>query len=461
MYSLLKRRLGYIICFCKAAAFASVLVFGYKLVDYAVLEYLTTYFTNSSNYNLKKAAAFVNIQEGLSASFAFINIWYAFRSPLTVIIRSAVSCICGLVALFLTTLAQFREKTDMFNIIGVVLLAAGEAGLKTFLKAFLGDQLRAHEPKPSENENPSVNENPSENENPSVNKNRVKARRTTWWIVAWICSVIAAYYVNDTPWPKTLIISASIMGVTLILFLLGICFYHSKESADRGTVRGVKEIKRVFKMVPLWINFVVLGLLVSTANTFFPEQGYNMNNSKFYIVVLIIPSVLQKIKGFLSILFVPNWDKKTKNQVNKWKIGAGMMLSIFCFAVAWRVEVHRLNIVNKEGGNSDENIPMSVFWLAPQFFLLGLMLVLATDGLDKIVIDQFKESPEYATTINEFVIGIGSFLNILYVHVNGSLFSETLNESQLDKHYQTCTVVSFINFCSYIFISAIYTSNEG
>ncbi|XP_044500298.1 protein NRT1/ PTR FAMILY 5.6-like [Mangifera indica] len=501
-------RLSYI-CFCKAAAFASVLVFGYKLVDYAVLQYLTTYFTDSSNYNLEKAATFVNSREVLSASFAFIYIRYAFRSPLTVIICSAAFCICGLVALFLTTLALFREKTDIFNIIGVVHLAAGEAGLKTFLKAFLGDQLRAHEP--------------------NHNENQVKARRRMWWVVAWICSVLAAYYVNDTLWLKTLIISASIMGVTLILFLLGICFYHSKESADRGrrlaifpvlwasilnrnldyptsprqfyrnngnqlclsppikilrrldksaisdpsyrsaddqrkagrlcTVKEVEEIKCVFRMVPLWVNFVVLGLLVSTANTFFPEQGYNMNNSKFYIFVLIIPSVLGKIKGFLSILFVPNWDEKTKNQVNKWKIWAGMVLSIFCCAVAWRVEVHRLNIVNKEGGNSDENTPMSVFWLAPQFFLLGLMLVLATDGLDEIAIEQFEELPkEYVTTINEFVIAIGSFLNIVYVHANGSRFSKSLNEIHLDKHYHTLTVVSFINFCIYLFISPIYTA---
>ncbi|XP_044497785.1 protein NRT1/ PTR FAMILY 5.5-like isoform X2 [Mangifera indica] len=395
----------------------------------------------------------------------------------------------------------------------------GEPGLKTFLKAFFCDQLRAQEPKPY------------------VKEDRVQARRRMRWLVAWSCSLPAVFYVfSPSNWPKTFIISASIMGVTLILFLLGIRVYRCKESAGHGrrlpifsvfkasllkwkldyptspnhffrndenqlclsprikilrrldksaivessnlspeeqrnagrlcTVREVKEIKLLFKMIPLWINFVVLGLLVSTGDTFFPEQGNNLNDdADLCTVLLIIRSISPIILGFLLKLVVRNWDTKTKKQAQILKIWAGMMLSVFCCAVAWRVEVHRLNIVNKEGlqYKPDDVIPMSIFWLAPQFILLGLTQALASDGLNEFVTYEFPESTQkYVKSINEFVIGIGSFLNILCVHANGSLFSDTLNLSRLDKYYKTLTVVSFINFCScFLFISTIYASNEG
>ncbi|XP_031262808.1 protein NRT1/ PTR FAMILY 5.5-like [Pistacia vera] len=230
------------------------------------------------------------------------------------------------------------------------------------------------------------------------------------------------------------------------------------------TVTEVQELKLLFKMVPLWTTFLVFGLVVSTGKTFFPEQGNNMDSPDLIIYVLIIPSISRKIKGYL-LKFVANWATKPKKEAQMLKIWAGMMLSIFCCVVAWRVEVHRLNIVNEKGlldKPDNEIIPMSIIWLAPQFCLLGLMQGLATDGLNEFVIDQFPESmEEYVTAINEFVIGIGSFLNILYVHANQSLFSITLNHSRLDKYYKTLTVVSFINFCCYIFISTIYTSNDG
>ncbi|XP_044497793.1 uncharacterized protein LOC123219896 isoform X2 [Mangifera indica] len=82
--------------------------------------------------------------------------------------------------------------------------------------AFFADQLRAQEPKRY------------------VNEDRVQARRRMWWLVTWFCSAAAVLFVYNASWPKFFIISVSIMGSTLILFLLGICVYHCKESAGRG-----------------------------------------------------------------------------------------------------------------------------------------------------------------------------------------------------------------------------------
>lgn len=137
-----------------------------------------------------------------------------------------------------------------------------------------------------------------------------------------------------------------------------------------------------------------------------------------------------------------------------------MVLSTCCCSLAWRVEVHRLKILNDEGlqGKLNDRIPMSIFWLAPQFCLLSLTGGLALNGLNKLLRDQLPElMQDYVSAINGFVMnGIGSFLNILCVHANKNLLDSTLNHSCLDKFYMRISIIGFVNLCYYWNISTMY-----
>ncbi|GLT70621.1 hypothetical protein SLA2020_426890 [Shorea laevis] len=55
-----------------------------------------------------------------------------------------------------------------------------------------------------------------------------------------------------------------------------------------------------------------------------------------------------------------------------------MLFSILCCITAAKVETKRLDVIKIYGllDKPDEEIPMSMFWLLPQFFLLG-----ALDGI--------------------------------------------------------------------------------
>ncbi|KAK0585143.1 hypothetical protein LWI29_023930 [Acer saccharum] len=63
--------------------------------------------------------------------------------------------------------------------------------------------------------------------------------------------------------------------------------------------------------------------------------------------------------------------------------------------------------------------------------------VFSADGLEKFMIDELPKSMQkYALAMNEYVIdGIGSFVNILFMHTNRTLFDSTLDGSRLDKYY--------------------------
>ncbi|KAK9286273.1 hypothetical protein L1049_014662 [Liquidambar formosana] len=121
--------------------------------------------------------------------------------------------------------------------------------------------------------------------------------------------------------------------------------------------------------------------------------------------------------------------------------------------------IKRKNLQN----DTDEPISMSVFWLVPQFFLIGLMEGLAEDGLDDFFSDQVTESmARYGPPINECALGIGKFLNVLCVFVFRSWFSQTIDSSHLDKYYTMLAALSLGNLCFYCIVSTcIFAQNEA
>ncbi|KAI9196190.1 hypothetical protein LWI28_021797 [Acer negundo] len=497
--------------FCMAAAFVSVLVFGYDLVRSSVLDIFITYFTDEpTEYHLVKAAELATVLEGVSASLGIVVAYMldALFSNLTIISCSIASTIFGLV-LFTLNLMIWRGRYEFVYIIGIFLLAMGK-GVRPQLNVFLADQLRGHEPADT-----------------NTNKYPVKVQKRVWLIVAWLCSVAVTFFISDFSWNKVLFSSTSVLVVTFILFLCGIPFYHSKKFTGAGsslfnfipvvkvsllkrhihypssyehcfydpnihdnhrqthlspqvkilrwldkaaiiessnlspqdqnkagrlcTVEQVKETKLLLKMIPIWSTFLVIGLVSSTGDTFSIVQGDKLNDPiglLFYIVFYLKPISKAMISylfyKFLSPERIPENQYKLAKILRIW---IGMVLCpIFC-AVSWRVEVGRLN-----------NKITSLFWLAPQYCLLGFMLGFSADGLEEFIIDELPKSLQnYASAMNGFVVdGLGSFLSILFMYANRNIFDSTLDNSRLDTYYMRLMIISFLNVCYYYFISTIY-----
>ncbi|KAH7573122.1 hypothetical protein JRO89_XS03G0072300 [Xanthoceras sorbifolium] len=229
------------------------------------------------------------------------------------------------------------------------------------------------------------------------------------------------------------------------------------------TVTQVEESKFLLKMIPMWSTFLVIGLAASTGDTFSSEQGRHLDSTDFtFYMVIFVKPISQATSSFLFKKFLTSKKGASNSQLKLGKIVRiwfGMVLcAIFC-AVAWRVEVHRLQIVDRKRNNPNEEISsMSIFWLVPQYCLLGLMEGSGTDGLEEFMIDELPKSLKiYASAMNGFVInGIGNFLGILYVNANRQLFSATLSKSRLDKYYLRLLILSLLNICYYCPISTIY-----
>ncbi|KAK3187751.1 hypothetical protein Dsin_027312 [Dipteronia sinensis] len=498
--------------FCKSAAFVSVLVFGYNLVRYSILRIIITYFTDEPNeYHLVKAAELATVLEGVSASLVIVVAYMldAHFSNLIIISCSIASTIIGLV-LFTLNLMIWGGRYEFVYIVGILLLAVG-GGVHPQLNVFLVDQLRdGHEPADT-----------NTNKYPVKVRKRVwlivawlcSAAATTftskfsWKIVffsstsvlvvtfiLFLCGipfydskkftgagsslfnfitvVKASWLKKHLPYPPSenyfycpnihdhqkqthlspQVKILSCLDKAAIIESSNLSQQEQKEAGRLCTVEQVKETKLLLKMIPMWSTFLVIGLVSSTGDIFSSEQGENLIapvDFLFYIV-FFLKHISQAMISYLFDKFLsPERVPKTQYKLAKiLRIWIGMVLcTIFC-AVAWRVEVGRLQ----------ENIT-SMFWLAPQYCLLGLMLGFSADGLDEFMIDELPESlRNYASAMNRFVIdGLGSFLSILFIHANRNIFGSTLDDSRLDKYYMRLMIISFLNVCYYYFISTIYS----
>ena len=233
----------------------------------------------------------------------------------------------------------------------------------------------------------------------------------------------------------------------------------------------------VICMIPMWMTFIMCGVVISIGNTYFLEQATNMNRKvgKLKVPLPILKFFYDLVKDHFKSLYVKVTKKVIPGKyVPPYGIIVAMLFSILCCITAAKVETRRLDVIRSHGlldkpDDSNVKIPMSMFWLLPQFLLLG-----AVDGMSNFSIDQFftNQAPasmgRYLKIFSHGVIGAGTVGSVLSVYVVGkvserggrpSWFQGTLN-SRLDNYYWTLTVLSSINLILYVLVAWWYTCRD-
>ncbi|XP_058223466.1 protein NRT1/ PTR FAMILY 5.5-like [Rhododendron vialii] len=473
---------NYYFCLCWGAAVTTGLAYTQWFVGYAVVGVLITYFTDTwKEHNLPNAVAMINLLEGSSSVLALVMTYISDNHvrPLKVILCSTAAYIIGMVMLCISAFHPIAgDMTGMYFVPVVLLIAVGKAGGVPVLEGFLVGQLRAHEPR----------------QLLDIDEGRVNARKNVWWITAsLLCGLSTPWIFGHVHagWLVTFVCSTSVMGIGYLLFLCCIALYHRsvkkaaatseisraspKENANNGPTPAVSAGRRVpmeqwkplSVMIPMWTTFLVFGLVLSTGNTFFTEQGNNMHATVSIYRLIMIRNIIKATlsSSFYTLLFkyIPK-PLKTKSIIVG--ILTAMVVSVFCCSVAWRVEVRRLRAIEDSKFcvkfNQDDRavVPMSILRLAPQFCLLGLMEGIGKQGLDlffEVQVPHDVPMEKYGSALNEAVIGFGSFINALLVYGLKGWFGDTLNcSSRLDNYYQMMMILSFVNLCYNWFVSTLY-----
>ncbi|KAL3536498.1 hypothetical protein ACH5RR_004959 [Cinchona calisaya] len=240
------------------------------------------------------------------------------------------------------------------------------------------------------------------------------------------------------------------------------------------TVTEVEATKLIINLIPMSISFIFLGLISSLGYTFFVEQAKNMNHK---VGSLTIPLTIffwfyVQAKTYFPTLYVSvsglfcGFDTRTMAPVIGFMVS--MILGVLCCVTAAKVESHRLDVVESHGllDKPDERIPLSVFWLLPQFILLG-----AVDGMFETSASSFFDL-YFTPSLNKYMLligcvmqGLGCIGSILSVYLVGkvserggmpSWFQDSLNKSRLDNYYWFLSCLCAINLVLYMIMRFWY-----
>lgn len=235
-----------------------------------------------------------------------------------------------------------------------------------------------------------------------------------------------------------------------------------------ATLTRVEELKLLLNMVPIWLTSLTNGVCLAQASTFFVKQAATMNlniTNNFKIPPATIFS-LGAIAMLLSVtvydkILVPILRKATGNERGMnilHRIGFGMVLSVISMSVAALVERKRLRYADPKA--------MSVFWLAPQYMILGIGDALTLVGLQEYFYDQVPDSMRsLGIAFYLSVIGVGSFLSSFLIiavdHVTEktgrSWFGKDLSGSRLDNFFWLLAAMNGLNLFVYWYLARGYT----
>ncbi|XWS24767.1 hypothetical protein CRYUN_Cryun27aG0012500 [Craigia yunnanensis] len=155
------------------------------------------------------------------------------------------------------------------------------------------------------------------------------------------------------------------------------------------------------------------------------------------------------------------------------RIGIGMVLSAISMVITALVEMQRLKTAQEYGLVDKPNVtvPMSVWWLVPQYVLYGLSDVFTMVGLQEFFYDQVPhELRSVGLALYLSIFGVGSLLSSFFIsaieNVTGgdgrdSWFANNLNRAHLDYFYWLLASLSAIGLAFYLYSTKSYIYASG
>ncbi|KAK4488474.1 hypothetical protein RD792_004238 [Penstemon davidsonii] len=234
-------------------------------------------------------------------------------------------------------------------------------------------------------------------------------------------------------------------------------------------ISPLQAVKAVLHLMPVWVMLLMFAVIFQQPATFFTKQGMTMkrNIGSFKIP----PAALQSAITVSIIVLMPWYDKFfipfvrifTRNEKGitvMQRMGIGMVLSVIAMVIAAFMERKRLKISRNMEVVSIE-VPFSIFWLLPQYILLGISDIFTVVGMQEFF---YSEVPTRMRTMGialyTSVFGVGSYLSAILIMLiecltssggnKDSWFSDDMTKARLDNYYWFLAFSSAISFLAFV-----------
>ncbi|GJT53176.1 NRT1/ PTR family 6.3-like protein [Tanacetum coccineum] len=247
-----------------------------------------------------------------------------------------------------------------------------------------------------------------------------------------------------------------------------------------STSTDVEEVKMVITMVPIWATTIMFWTIYAQMTTFSVSQATTMDRhigksfqippaslTVFFVgsILLTVP-VYDRVVVPLARRFLKNPQGLTPLQ----RIGVGLVLSTLAMVSAALTEIKRLRVAQSHGLVDDPSkvVPLSVFWLVPQFFFVGSGEAFTYIGqLDFFLRECPKGMKTMSTGLFLSTLSLGFFVSSLLVTIVHKVtgdsepwLADNLNKGKLYNFYWLLAVLSVINIGLYLIASRWYVYRE-
>ncbi|XP_073112436.1 protein NRT1/ PTR FAMILY 5.10 isoform X2 [Elaeis guineensis] len=238
-----------------------------------------------------------------------------------------------------------------------------------------------------------------------------------------------------------------------------------------------EEVKGLVGLVPIWLTCLIYGIVFAQTQTLFTKQGNTMERDMGFGYQIPAAS-LQLFSSIVVVVFVPIYDLvlvpigrmfagNPSGITMLQRIGIGMVLSAASMVSAGLVEMKRLKTARDFGLVDMPNLPlpMSIWWLVPQYVVFGFSEVFIMIGMQEFFYDQMPcELRSVALALYLSVSGIGSFVSSFLISMIDSFtakrgeswFANNINRAHLDYFFWLLAGLNFAGCLAYFYFAKSY-----
>ncbi|XP_031113776.1 protein NRT1/ PTR FAMILY 8.2-like [Ipomoea triloba] len=246
------------------------------------------------------------------------------------------------------------------------------------------------------------------------------------------------------------------------------------------TVTQVEELKSIIRLLPIWATGIIFSTVYGQMSTQFVSQAEGMNT---WVGGFQIPEASLSVFDTLSVIvWVPIYDRLIVPMARKFtghknglthlqRMGVGLFISILAMVSAAALEMVRLAMVKRHNLYDVTEVPISVFWQVPQYFIIGCAEVFTFIGQLEFFYDQAPDSMRSlcsALSLTTNAIGnyLSSFLVTIVTNIttrNGKpgWLANNLNYGHLDYFFWLLAGLSVMNLGVFLVVANMYTYKKA
>ncbi|XP_074576786.1 protein NRT1/ PTR FAMILY 6.2 [Curcuma longa] len=240
-------------------------------------------------------------------------------------------------------------------------------------------------------------------------------------------------------------------------------------------VTRIEEVKMMIRLLPIWATTIMFWTIYAQMITFSVEQATTMQRSigSFQIpagslTVFFVGAILITLAVYDRVI-MPLMNKQWGKQgfTNLQRIGIGLALSSIGMVAAALAEKKRLSVAKETVLlHSGATVPMSVFFLIPQFLLVGAgEAFIYTGQLDFFIRESPKGMKTMSTGLFLTTLSLGFFLSSFLVSVVKRMtgggeggrqgwLGDDINHGRLDCFYGFLAALSALNLAAFLACAA-------